>query len=135
MQRIRSPSRRPDLLRPTIHNSIQYLATLSSRRRLQLFDDMSIRCHGDLVSLERSLDGVLLVVYPFELLQCPALRFHSEEVPSGGLHTVPPDKDVGVLVPDVPESDRSSELVDESNSCLRGFHGSRWVSTLSYTIY
>jgi hypothetical protein len=131
IRRIQFPSRRPGLLRPSIHDSIQYPATLSRRTPLQLFNDMSIRCHGDFISLERSLDGILLVVDPFELLQRPALRFNSEEVPSGGLHTVPPDKDVGVLVADVSESDRSSELVDETDSCLRENYGLVWVSTLS----
>lgn len=83
---------------------------------------MTIRRDRELVGLERSLDGVLLVVDPFELLQRPAMRFDSEQVPSGGLDAIPADKDVGVLVADVSESDRSGELVDKSDSCRRGFN-------------
>lgn len=135
IRRIRFPSRRPDLRGPIIHDSIQYPATLPNRTFLQLFNNVTIRRHRDLVSLEGSLDGVLLVVNPFELLQGSALGFDSEEVPSGGLHTVPPDKDVCVLVADVSESDRSSELIDEADSCWRESYGLVWVSTLCDTIH
>lgn len=121
-----------DLSRPDLIYSytrlIQCPAALSCRTPLQLFNDVTIRRHRDLVSLEGSLDGVLLVVDPFELLQGSALGFDSEEVPSSGLDAVPPDKDVGVLVADVSESDRSGELIDEADSCWRGSYGSRWLS-------
>lgn len=73
--------------------------------------------HHHLVRLEGSLDGVRLVVHPFELFQSPTLGFDPEEVPRGGLDAVPSDENVRVFVADIPEGDGSGELIDEPDTC------------------
>lgn len=104
------------------------------------FGHMAVGLDDDLFDFEGGLDGVGLVVDPFELLEstplgfdtivervsdlCACLRMSRErntknipkEVPSDGLDKIPADKDKDVLVANVVESDGASELVDEAHS-------------------
>lgn len=112
------------------------------RHRLRLRSTQSLKLIGttdnaalfvvdnDLDDLLGSLDGVGLVVHPFELFQGSTLRLDTdrqlasqsesqdlpEEVPHERFEAIPTDKDVDVLVAQVLQPDRSRKLVDESNS-------------------